>query len=301
MTDSSFSWEYAYAYDLLEEIDGKLERNTKIQALELACKTSVLSNNQLISEYSQSLKLIKSVQLNVDEFFGSIAAYVRQYIDEKHMTDELYENITLDLTRQFLNLSSMFRSLLDHSDFSISRLCGKESPEFKKWKASQSELYDAHSEYRLFYKLRNYCQHVGIPPFTFQLEDSMGSEEVTLQLDLKTDILLEEKSVWNSQLKQDLRAFPDNLPVLSFLEVWHNCFQKLSEVLLDIKASKVYSVASDIVNLRVKHDLPAEVGKLCLLGLPLEDSNSDSLNMHMSWLPESSAQEIVSRVNRENA
>ncbi|OOE69637.1 hypothetical protein BZG20_01540 [Salinivibrio sp. IB868] len=301
MTDSSFGWEYAYVYDLLEEINGKLERSTKIKALELACKDSVLSNNQLISEFSQSLKLIKSVQMNLDELFSSIAGYVRQYIDQKHMTDELYENINLDLTRQFLNLSSMFRSLLDHSDFSISRLCGKESPEIKKWKASQSELYDAHSEYRLFYKLRNYCQHVGIPPFDFQLEDSMDLEEVTFQLDLKIDILLEEKSVWNSQLKQDLRAFPENLPVVSFLEVWHNCFQKLSEVLLDIKANKAYSVASDIVNLRVKHDLPAEVGKLCLLGLPLEGSHSDSLNMHMSWLPELSAQQIVSRVNRENA
>ncbi|WP_318435015.1 hypothetical protein [Photobacterium leiognathi] len=135
MTDSSFSWEYAYVYDLLEEINGKLERSTKIQGLELACKERVLSNNQLISEYSQSLKLIKSVQMNLDEFFGSIAAYLRQYIDEKHITDELYENITLDLTRQFLNLSSMFRSLLDHSDFSISRLCGKESPEFKNGKS----------------------------------------------------------------------------------------------------------------------------------------------------------------------
>ncbi|WP_318435017.1 hypothetical protein [Photobacterium leiognathi] len=129
----------------------------------------------------------------------------------------------------------------------------------------------------------------------------MGSEDVSLKLDLKTDILLEEKSVWNSQLKQDLLEFPENLPVLSFLEVWHNCFQKLSEVLLDIKASKVYSAASEIVNLRVEHDLPAEVGKLCLLGLPLEGSNSDSLNMQMSWLPESSAQQIISRVNQENA
>tara|TARA_R110001583_G_scaffold15059_2_gene62430 strand:+ start:413 stop:1318 length:906 start_codon:yes stop_codon:yes gene_type:complete len=301
VTDSSFSWEYAYVYDQLEEKNEKLERNTKIQGLEPACKTTASNNNECISEYSQSFKLIKSVQMNVDEFFGSITRYVRQYIDEQHMTDELCENITLDLTRQFLNLSSMFRSLLDHSDCSISRLCGKDSSEMKKWKVAQSELYDAHSEYRLFYRLRNYCQHVGVPPFTFQLEDSMDSEGVTFQLDLKTDILLEEKSVWNSQLKQDLRVFSDNLPVIGFLDVWYCCFQTLSDILLDIKAEVAYSIANDIVDLRVKHGLPAEVGKLCLLGLPVEGANSTNLNMYMSWLPEVSAQEIVSRVNRGNA
>ncbi|PTP01503.1 hypothetical protein CWO17_15520 [Vibrio sp. 10N.286.45.A3] len=284
-------WHLAFVVGELKE--GDIEPTTKIHALKPICYEQFELDRAAISEYHNSLKLIKSVQLNIQEFLQSIVSYTADFLESKDMSEEKYDVISLNFSRQLLNILSMFRSLLDHSDFSLSRRFGKGSKELEQWKSIQSKQYDDFFEYRLFYKLRNYCQHIGIPPLQISFTDSVEQEGISFRLDLQTERLLEEKSVWNKLLIQDLESAPQKIPVIDSLNNWSACFQAISKTLLEIKRESALDAANRVLAYRVEHQLPTDVGQLCAVFLPLTDSKPNSLKLTLSWAPESKAFEML--------
>ncbi|CAH7025085.1 conserved hypothetical protein [Vibrio chagasii] len=289
----SESGEWHLAFVVGELAEGEVEPTTKIHALKPICYEQFESDRNAIAEYHNSLKLIKSVQLNIQEFLQSIVSYAADFLESKDMNEEKFDMISLNFSRQLLNILSMFRSLLDHSDFSLSRSFGKTSKELEKWKSVQSEQYDEFFEYRLFYKLRNYCQHIGVPPLQISFSDSAEQEGVSFRLDLQTDQLLEEKSVWNKQLIKDLESAPQRIPVIDCLNNWSGCFQDISKTLLEIKRESALDAANRVLAYRGEHELPTDVGQLCAVFLPTTDSKPNSLKLTLSWAPESKAFDML--------
>ncbi|MGL4482632.1 MAG: hypothetical protein ACRCTW_08965 [Lactococcus garvieae] len=285
--------EWYLAFVVGELAEGKVEPTTKIRALKPISYSQFELDRTAIAEYHNSLKLIKSVQLNIQEFLQSIANYTTDFLESKNMNEEKFDMISLNFSRQLLNILSMFRSLLDHSDFSLSRRFGKTSSELEKWKSVQSKQYDDFFEYRLFYKLRNYCQHIGVPPLQISFSDSAEQEGISFRLDLQTAQLLEEKTVWNKQLIHDLESAPPKIPVIGCLNNWSKCFQAISSTLLEIKRESALEAANRVLAYRAEHELPTDVGQLCAAFLPTTDSKPNSLKLTLSWMPESKAFEML--------
>lgn len=291
-------WHLAFVVGELKE--DETEPSTRIKALKPICYDSFKSDRLAIFEYHNSLKLIKSVQLNIQEFLQSVVHYAADFLESKDMSEEKFDLISLNFSRQLLNILSMFRSLLDHSDFSLSREFGKNSEQLKKWKSIQSEQYDSFFEYRLFYKLRNYCQHIGVPPMQIGYTDSADQEGISFRLDLQRDQLLEERSVWNQQLIQDLESAPEKIPVIESLNNWSECFRAISKTLLEIKKEAATDAAKRVLAHRKEHGLPLDVGQLCAVFLPTVDKKPDQLNLTLSWMPESKADELLNSNPFEN-
>lgn len=285
------TWHLAFVVGELKE--GETEPSTSINALKPICYKSFKSDRMAIFEYHNSLKLIKSVQLNIQEFLQSVVNSATDFLESKDMSEEKFDLISLNFSRQLLNILSMFRSLLDHSDFSLSREFGKGSKQLKKWKSIQAEQYDSFFEYRLFYKLRNYCQHIGVPPMQIGYTDSADQEGISFRLDLQRDQLLEERSIWNKQLIQDLESAPDKIPVVDSLNNWAECFRAISKALLEIKKEAAIGAAKRVLSHREEHDLPADVGQLCAIFLPHIDKKPEQLNLTLNWIPESKAYELL--------
>lgn len=273
--------------------EGETEPNTSINALKPICYESFKSDRLAIFEYHNSLRLIKSVQLNFQEFLQSVVNYAEDFLESKDISEEKFDLISLNFSRQLLNILSMFRSLLDHSDFSLSREFGKDSAQLEKWKSIQSEQYDTFFEYRLFYKLRNYCQHIGIPPLQIRYTDSVDQEGISFRLDLQRDRLLEERSVWNKQLIQDLESAPDKISVIDSLNKWSKCFQAISKTLLEIKKEAATEAAKRVLAHRKENDLPPNIGQLCAVFLPAVDERPEQLTLTLTWVPESKADELL--------
>lgn len=292
-------WHLAFVVGELKE--GQTEPSTSINAIKPICYESLKSDRLAIFEYHNSLKLIKSVQLNIQEFLQSVVHYAADFMESKDMGEEKFDLISLNFSRQLLNILSMFRSLLDHSDFSLSREFGKNSEQLKKWKSVQSEQYDSFFEYRLFYKLRNYCQHIGVPPMQIGYTDSADQEGISFRLDLQRDQLLEEKSIWNKQLIQDLQSAPEKIPVIDSLNNWSECFRAISRTLLEIKKEAAKGAAERVLAHRKEHDLPSDIGQLCAVFLPTVDKKPEKLDLTLSWLPESKADELLNNNPFENA
>jgi len=116
-------WHLAFVVGELKE--GEAEPSTSINALKPICYEALKSDRRAIFEYHNSLKLIKSVQLNIQEFLQSVVHYAADFLASKNMGEEKFDLISLNFSRQLLNILSMFRSLLDHSDFSLSESLGR--------------------------------------------------------------------------------------------------------------------------------------------------------------------------------
>jgi hypothetical protein len=276
-----------------QQNDLEQEPTTVIRAFKPICFETFSSDRAAIQEYHRSLRLIKSVQLNIQEFLQSIVNHGADFLESRNMNDTKFDFVSLNLTRQLLNVLSMFRCLLDHSDFSLSREFGKDSDEYLQWKTIQAEQYDNFFEYRLFYKLRNYCQHIGVPPMHISFSDSAESEGIAFGLDIERDVLLEEASVWNTQLINDLKAASDKIPVLSCLETWSTCFRAISKELLSIRRKTAECAALRVVGYRKENDLPTDVGQLCVVLMPASKEKIEHLKLNLHWLPEKQANELL--------
>jgi|GEM_PF-1771059 len=285
--------EWYLAFIIGEKKEGKAEPITSINAIKPMCYDAFTSDRTAILEYHNSLKLIRSVQLNIQEFLQSVVDYAADFLESKDMNEEKFDFISLNFSRQLLNILGMFRSLLDHTDLSLSREFGKDSDQYLKWKSIQSEQYDNFFEYRLFYKLRNYCQHIGMPPIQINFTDSAEQEGISFRLDLQRDRLLEERSVWNRQLLHDLESAPDNIPVIDSLNNWSECFRNISKTLLDIKRESAEGAANRILNHRKENDLPSDEGQLCAVFLLVSEGKPEKLNLTLSWFPEIKAYELL--------
>ncbi|WP_133512669.1 hypothetical protein [Candidatus Thiosymbion oneisti] len=284
-------WYLAFVVGELEE--GKAEPTQKINAIEVICHDTLEQDRRAISEYHNSLQLVNSVQLNIQQFLEAVVHYAANFLETRDMNEEKFDSISLNFSRLLLNIFSMFRSLLDHSNHSLSRKFGRNSGQFGRWKKVQSEQYDNLFEYRLFYKLRNYCQHVGMPPIQISFTDSIEQEGIGFRLDILRDKLLEEKGVWNQQLIADLRTSQEKISVIDSLHNWGEAFRTISSTLLDIKRNIALESAKRIVSYRERHNLPKGVGRLCAIQFSKSEKKAEHLNFTMEWLPEQKAQDLI--------
>lgn len=248
----------------------------------------IKSDKQIINNYFNNHNLFLCIGLNMQQFLEAIACCTADYHKTRQMNTEIMESIHLDLNRHLLNVLSMFRSFLDHTDTSFSREFGPSSFQKTEWTKFTNSLYDSSFEYRFVYKLRNYAQHVGLPPLNISFENSMDQEGTTFRLDFSKNELVKEKDLWNAKILEDLKSKPDNIPVLDILNNWSNCIKDIPEKINELRLPQVKESAMRIFSYRAKHpSLP--IGSLCIGTLPAEKEDLSKINFKLDWLPEDKA------------
>lgn len=165
---------------------GENDRGIKIHALKKVTADEykqIRADKKTISNYIESSKLARSVQLNQEDFLKFIVDCAADFLASNGIDEEKFEGVDLNLSRLFMNTLGMFRSFLDHTDTTLSHEYGKKSEELKSWKEITAREYDSVFEYRFLYNLRNYVQHLGPPPFHISFSDGKDIEGVSIRLD----------------------------------------------------------------------------------------------------------------------
>ncbi|WP_339521810.1 hypothetical protein [Pseudomonas sp. EA_35y_Pfl2_R111] len=242
--------------------------------------------------YSECVNLYYSVQLNMEDLLRSILGIGKNYLDSGSINSHDARMIPLSISRLTLNLTSMFRSFLDHGDAALTRRYGPNSDELKSWKAKQSEVYDASRAYRFMSNLRNYCQHVGMPPLHYSIGSESGVDGVQIVLKYKSVELLDSYGRWQSLVKNDLTTGPEELHLFPYLQDWSVCFHRLTAWLLDFRRSAVLDSAALIIDMRSKYG----IGDLGVIAIVDEPQAGDVLSLKMQHIPEAIAQEVIGRV-----
>lgn len=268
----------------LSYIVGKEGSNeVSLNAIEPICESTLQADKKYIDAHHDSFKLIQCVQINIQELLDVVEKHEMEFFETRSMQEAEIDNISLNVSRLMLNILSMFRSFLDHSDVSISREFGKDSKELKLWKSTLSREYDASFEYRFLYKLRNYAQHIGTPPISLSFIDK-GSVGTFFEMTISKEQLLKEKKLWGKQVEADLESYHGEIHLLETLERWADSYKNIAEVLLGIKREVALDSAKRISSYKSKYNLPMK-SRLCAIRVPDSLDDPNRLDLTLDWLP----------------
>jgi hypothetical protein len=282
-------WELGYI--LHQDADSGAEAQPLVRGAGAISIDEVRSDNRAMHDYRAATQLGQSVWLNVQDFLASVAASAKEFCDRRTFSEDDLDMLSLAFSRQLANILSMFRSFVDHSDTSILRRFGEDSEQFAAWKAALSGEYDASFSYRLICRLRNYSQHVGVVPMHFSYSATL-SPAISLRIDLSRDALLNERSVWNSQLRQELHATPERMSLLDHLDEWSRSFLAVARARERLERDAALSAARRILSRRAQFGVPSEATRLCAL-LVQVNADDGSVACRMEGINERWAQRIV--------
>ena len=200
--------------------------------------------------------------------------------------------LDLYVSRALMNIMSSFRSFLDHADTYLSRKFGVESDELAAWKNLQASEYDQHFAYRFLYKLRNYVQHVGMPPLNFSASSSANTESITMRIDLERDRLLDARKTFKPRVIADLEQQPLLIPVYELIQDWVGCFERLANAYVLGRASDAEVAARRILSLRRR--IGGSEGFVHLAWINVGDVNPEQFNLSLRNIPEVLARRALS-------
>lgn len=283
------NWYFVYLVNELQEDNNKIVKFHNIMPM---CRESYISDKQAILEYNKSLQLITLVQLNIQDLLQAISHCKNNFLQSRKVDEDELDQMQINFQRLILNLLSMFRSLIDHSDISISREFGKDSEELKEWKSILSHHYETSFEYRFFYTLRNYSQHIGMPPIEIVCSDNIDTEKIYFRLYISRDSLLEENRFWNKKLITDLEHCSEKISVIDCLLNWKEIFRDIANNLLRLKRKNSLKSAKKFLKFRELIYIPKEA-KLALMYFTSTEEKSKEINFIIDWFPEKQARSII--------
>jgi hypothetical protein len=190
-------------------------------------------NLEVLRGFLRHYMLIEYVRVNYKAFHGCLE---KQFLSstpyQKSLLEYPFTDFLLNLNSTLLNFLMSVRTLLDHMETNIKRSCGGDSDNFKYLKKLQSDEYDNTFSYPFMYKLRNYVQHCGMPPISFELNDSIDHDNNSIDgefnVHFEREILLKESLVWGS-VKSLLEKQPDKINVVTMVD---SHFSSISNICL---------------------------------------------------------------------
>jgi hypothetical protein len=167
---------------------------------------SIKKSIGIVDEVHNSMDLFLILQNNYNEIANFQENHIEKFI--KNINEPLninrddYTRLKIEINRVVQNYLSSVRMFVDHCDANLNRRFRKESAEYLDFKKTLSKFYDNNFEYRFIYKLRNFCQHCGLPVSDFSIDNHQ--DFITLELNFNSEYLLSEYDSWKADLKKDL-------------------------------------------------------------------------------------------------
>ena len=195
-------------------------------------------------------------------------------------------------------MCSLFRSFLDHLDRYFVKRHGENSSVYKNWKASLSREYDMQIAYSVVYGMRNFIQHYDMPPLNLRVHQESGTDGINVKIALSVKGLLRDKK-FAEKFAGRIDVVEEGLPLYRIIDEWSSSFMRIVESANAIRAQDALQPAKFVQTLRSKFGIPPG-GRIAIVRLP--DANPDvrleKLNMHLDWIDERKAQELID--NHEN-
>ncbi|OQQ05431.1 hypothetical protein [Vibrio crassostreae] len=174
-----------------------------------------------IFEFNREYQLLDYVNENYHSFLRELQnkIHVHHHSGEV-LTPFIYDEFICFINRSVLNLLTSMRTMTDHLEARVKGTYGSESEEWKTLKQLFSHAFDNEFSYCFASKLRNFVQHVGMPPIHFSLDDRFESTQVEchVKLEFSRDELLKSYDSWGAIVKPKLQAQTEFFCVFEFLE-----------------------------------------------------------------------------------
>lgn len=211
-----------------------------IQEIDNDTFESIEKSIRIVDEVHNSMDLFLILRNNYFEIADFQETHAEKFIknikDPLNIAKEDYTRLKIEINRIVQNYLSSVRMFIDHCDANLNRRFGKESTEYLDFKKTLSEFYNNTFEYRFIYKLRNFCQHCGLPVSDFSIDNYQ--DFITLELNFNSEYLLNEYDSWKADLKKDLEQING---LFSVNQVMSNHFKKM-----ELISKKIHSLYESI-------------------------------------------------------
>lgn len=193
--------------------------------------TSIEHYIGILDEVQHLMDLFVVLRFNFDDIIQFQTTEVQPIIERinpiNHLKEKEYAFLKVEINRFVNNYLSAFRMFIDHSDVKIGRRFKKDSKEYKMFISMANKAYDNNFSYRFAYKLRNFCQHCGLPITGFEIEGiEKGSK---FMFSFVRDYLLTEYDSWGPRVKEDLTNGNQNININVVLNNHFRIVSKISE------------------------------------------------------------------------
>ncbi|KEY51401.1 hypothetical protein, partial [Citrobacter amalonaticus] len=131
-----------------------------------------------------------------------------------------FSNFYFEINTAILNLLASARTFLDHMQTHFERSSKSDRTKIETFKIITANEFDTKFSYKFMGKLRNFVQHCGMPPISYNLrkfysEKDTLNTELTLMFD--RDFLLKEYDSWGAHAKPQLEAQNAEFPVITLV------------------------------------------------------------------------------------
>ncbi len=195
--------------------NGDEPRFEYIKPIDENAYVSFKESMDIIHEVDNSVDLFLILGNNYHEIVDFHNGHFRDFFDNfkepLQVESNEYTHLKIEVNRLILNYLSSFRMLIDHFDRIINKRFGKSSIKYSEFKNLLKTAYDEYFEYRFVYKLRNFCQHCGIPVTDFIIDNE--DEFSSIELCFSKSYLLSEYDSWTEIIKEDFKILEEKFSV----------------------------------------------------------------------------------------
>jgi len=240
------------------------------------------NNLQILIDFSEKQQLFIIARLNYEEFKNAINKYLVEFKRNPSINWVHIERMAMDTNRLLLNFLSVFRTFLDHTEYTLKKNYGNESDIFKRFKNLCSEQYDQYFSYRFLYKLRNYSQHCGMPVGSIKIISQVinkesGEVQDYLAVFFDRDKLLNKYDSWGP-IKDEIKDLPSKIEVTHFVDEVMECISRINLLVIEHDLENIFLSCGYFQNLL----MPFQGIKETPVILDIVDENGDGENLQIN-------------------
>ncbi len=249
------------------------------------------AHRNVVAKFSKDYELLKFVLEEYRRFQIGLVDVGRAMAGEANLLNQNHLNdLTFKTNSLMLGFLGSVRTFLDYAGTSISRRYGKGSDQFLYFKALTAYQFDNMFSYRFLYKLRNYTQHCGMPPVSFDVNIIPG-DGLEIVPRFSRQGLLDSYSEWGASLKEEIKLGSGSLyvfPLLkehrdSVLGIYLSFYEKFESGGVVSSKDWICDFLSD----------PQPDDKYCFLAAGESGSDPKSKSFKLEWIPTSMVRDIV--------
>lgn len=289
------NWRLFHVYSA-QEAEPSTEQRTNvfnaIAVLSSAEKDEIVSASRTVYRAHAALHIARAVTANLDDVLDVIVEFGEAYLRDANVYNDGFDDLLAELSRKLLNLCASFRSYLEHQETNLKRL-GRSSPDWIAWRTFLSQIERDNKYYALIYGLRNYIQHVDMPPLHLNLH-SENREEVTLSVDLVTGSLLIPTAQWSADMREFISTSGKFISLWEALKGWEAAFKQILHKNTDFRIQPARLPAEFILALRAKYGVP-DYGMVGIAAEPVPEANGE-ISIAITWIEESIAASVIERL-----
>lgn len=246
---------------------------------------------RVIRESSASIHITKSVIQNRNELLKSIIGLADLHFSGRIQEPGMFSSVAFELSLKTLNLLASFRSFLEHQDTYFKHIYGRKSAELSDYKSFVKSLADNNGLYNLFYGLRNFAQHVDMPPLGFSVSANRP-EAVSVDVYLIRDQLLMPTAQWSDEMKYFIRNLDKHISIWPIIEQWDYVFWNIARKVEFYRVIPAVESATRVCAIRKQKKIDG-TGMIGLWDKPQNRDEDCSLSINIMWIDEIAAEEII--------